>query len=213
MRNLLPFLLFLHAPDGAGGAAGDKAGTSSDTNKKAEDKTGDGAADKAADTQKPDAALLSKLAELEKWKADQEEAVTKAKEEEAKKKGEWEKLANDRETEAKTLKEKLALYEKAEKAREDAAKADLEAALKELPKEVAELIPSGTNQDRLLWLQRAQKAGLIGGDEKPAGTRTQGSSGRVVVPDDIKKYAEERGLDPATYFLTTQKKNKEGAGK
>jgi len=209
MRNLLPFLLFLHAPDGAGGAAGDKAGASSDTNKKAEDKAGD----KPADPPKADTALLAKLAELEKWKADQEEAAAKAKEEEAKKKGEWEKLATDRENEAKTLKEKLAAYEKVEKAREEAAKVDLEAALKDLPKEVAELIPTGTNQERLVWLQKAQKAGLIGGDEKPAGTRTQGSGGKIVVPDDIRKYAEDRGLDPVTYFLTTQKKNKEGTAK
>lgn len=213
MRNLLPFLLFLHAPDGAGGAASDKPGASSDTTKKAEDKAGASADTEGKSTEAPkaDAAALAELAELKKWKAEQEAAALKLKEDEAKRKGEWEKLATDREAEAKSLKEKLAAYEKAEKAREEEAKSKLEAALKDLPKEVAELIPAGTNQDRLAWFERAQKAGLIGGDEKPAGTLTRGS-GKVVVPDDIKTYALERGLDPEAYFLT-QKKKKEGAAK
>jgi hypothetical protein len=75
------------------------------------------------------------------------------------------------------------------------------------------LLPAGTSQERLAWLSRAQKAGMLGGEDKPAGTRTQGNGGKVVVPDHIKQYAQDRGLDPEAYFLTTQKKNKEGAGK
>lgn len=200
MRNLLFLMPFFLSPDNTGGGGGDP--------KKDPPKE----EPKKDDPPKPDV-TAQELADLRKWKADQEAAATKAREDEAKRKGEWEKLATERETEAKTLKEKLAAYEKAEKAREEAAKADLDAALRELPKEVAELIPTGTSQEKLAWLAKAQKAGFIGGDEKPAGTRTQSSGGKVVVPDDIKKYAEERGLDPVTYFLTTQKKNKEGAAK
>lgn len=169
--------------NGAGGAAGNNNGGGTG-NEPGAQKSGDGAGNgtgagdgqkngtppagqvtfaSEADFQKKVDELLKERLEREKKKSDEaaKKAADDAAAEAAKKNGEWQKVAEQREKELAEAAKKLAdvdpLQKKADKY-EKSLKATLEAQRKDLPKHITDLLDNLDPADQLEWLAKNREA-------------------------------------------------------
>lgn len=168
-----------------------------------DDSTGTGDSSKAAD--KPDevAALRARVAEYEAAEAKRKADAAKAAEEEARKRGDFERLLAEKEEKLG----KLAEYEKREAARLKRIGEKNEAKLKALPKDRHSLIPDvlKADPDALADYLEANWTLLTGvpageGTDKPGTKPKSGDLTDEQVPADIAADARRRGMAPSAWY-------------
>ena len=121
----------------------------------------------------------TKLRELEAAQQKRDDDDRKSKEKAAKERGEWERLANDREQELGTIKPQLQTATERLAALEALLEDEVKDGLKELPEAIRALAPSGDILEQRQWLAKAQKAAgdaPLRNPGTPAGPRGAGAN-------------------------------------
>lgn len=149
--------------------------------------SGGAAADPSAETKKTDTQehmipksrfdeVNTELAQLREWKTKQEQADAAAAKERQKQadaaaaqRGEFEKLASERQARITALESEQATDQEQLTAYRDEMERQIKARLKALPEEIRAMAPEGDTLARFAWLEKAEAAAQKLGGGRPAG--------------------------------------------
>ena len=141
------------------------------------------------------------------------EAQSAAEQVEAEKRGEFEKLYRDAQTELETTRSQLTTLQKAETARREKLEASNTERAAALPEDLRALVPTGLAPDAVA--EQLSRLEALGGIERPAGGLRSKPPKNLEepIPEGCKAEALKYGVDPRTWFNRVWKTREERKAK